>query len=186
MGVLEPHGRGGSIFRQIWVRRPASAQADAPSGDPVLLLMDEPFTALDVPTAETLRTDFLDLWIEHQLPTKAVLMVTHNIEEAVLMCDRILVLVSNPGDIAAAPGFDQSHRRVRRNPGLASLQRTCRTGRHRPSARPRNQRHVSDCRGIAHSGVCGTQERRDQADHCGSRLRAEQHRGSASASSESI
>ena len=69
--------------------------------DPVLLLMDEPFSALDVLTAETLRTDFLDLWIEHQLPTKAVLMVTHNIEEAVLMCDRILVLASNPGHIAA-------------------------------------------------------------------------------------
>jgi len=68
--------------------------------DPVLLLMDEPFSALDVLTAETLRTDFLDLWINHQLPTKAVLMVTHNIEEAVLMCDRILVLGSNPGHIA--------------------------------------------------------------------------------------
>jgi NitT/TauT family transport system ATP-binding protein len=69
--------------------------------DPTLLLMDEPFSALDVLTAETLRTDFLDLWIEHQLPTKAVLMVTHNIEEAVFLCDRILVLGSNPGHIAA-------------------------------------------------------------------------------------
>src|SRR5271166_1157473 len=68
--------------------------------DPVLLLMDEPFSALDVLTAETLRTDFLDLWLEHQLPTKSVLMVTHNIEEAVLMCDRVLVLSSNPGRIS--------------------------------------------------------------------------------------
>ncbi|MFI4996986.1 MAG: nitrate/sulfonate/bicarbonate ABC transporter ATP-binding protein [Hyphomicrobiales bacterium] len=68
---------------------------------PVLLLMDEPFSALDVLTAETLRTDFMDLWIEHRLPTKSVLMVTHNIEEAVLMCDRIVVLGSNPGHIAA-------------------------------------------------------------------------------------
>jgi len=69
--------------------------------DPILLLMDEPFSALDVLTAETLRTDFLDLWTSHQLPTKAVLMVTHNIEEAVLLCDRILVLGSNPGHVAA-------------------------------------------------------------------------------------
>jgi len=69
--------------------------------DPVLLLMDEPFSALDVLTAETLRTDFLDLWIERQLSSKAALMVTHNIEEAVLMCDRILVLGGNPGHIAA-------------------------------------------------------------------------------------
>ena len=68
--------------------------------EPILLLMDEPFSALDVLTAETLRTDFLDLWVSHQLPTKAVMMVTHNIEEAVLMCDRILVLGSNPGHIA--------------------------------------------------------------------------------------
>jgi len=68
---------------------------------PAVLLMDEPFSALDVLTAETLRTDFLDLWVEHQLPTKTVLMVTHNIEEAVLMCDRLVVLASNPGRIAA-------------------------------------------------------------------------------------
>ena len=46
---------------------------------PNVLLMDEPFSALDVLTAETLRTDFLDLWVSHQLPTKAVMMVTHNI-----------------------------------------------------------------------------------------------------------
>jgi NitT/TauT family transport system ATP-binding protein len=69
--------------------------------EPEVLLMDEPFSALDVLTAETLRTDFLDLWVEHTLPTKSVLMVTHNIEEAVLMCDRLIVLSSNPGRIAA-------------------------------------------------------------------------------------
>jgi len=69
--------------------------------EPTVLLMDEPFSALDVLTAETLRTDFLDLWAGRQLPTRAVLLVTHNIEEAVLMCDRVLVLASNPGRIAA-------------------------------------------------------------------------------------
>ena len=68
---------------------------------PELLLMDEPFSALDVLTAETLRTDLLDLWLEGRMPIKSILMVTHNIEEAVLMCDRILVLSSNPGRIAA-------------------------------------------------------------------------------------
>ncbi len=68
--------------------------------NPTVLLMDEPFSALDVLTAETLRTDFLDLWTSHQLPTKSVLMVTHNIEESVVMCDRILVLSSNPGRIS--------------------------------------------------------------------------------------
>ena len=68
---------------------------------PDLLLMDEPFSALDVLTAETLRTDLIDLWSEGKLPIKSVLMVTHNIEEAVLMCDRILVFSSNPGRVAS-------------------------------------------------------------------------------------
>jgi len=68
---------------------------------PKILLMDEPFSALDVLTAETLRTDLLDLWQEGRIPIKAILMVTHNIEEAVLMSDRILVLSSNPGRIAS-------------------------------------------------------------------------------------
>ncbi len=68
--------------------------------DPKILLMDEPFSALDVLTAETLRTDLLDLWVEGRMPIKSILMVTHNIEEAVLMCNRILVLSSNPGRIA--------------------------------------------------------------------------------------
>jgi len=68
---------------------------------PHVLLMDEPFSALDVLTAETLRTDFLDLWEQHQLRTKSVLTVTHNIEEAVLMCDRLILLSSNPARIAA-------------------------------------------------------------------------------------
>src|ERR1700712_1276317 len=68
---------------------------------PDLLLMDEPFSALDVLTAETLRTDLIELWSEGKLPAKSVRMVTHNIEEAVLMCDRILVFSSNPGRVAS-------------------------------------------------------------------------------------
>src|SRR5580698_7224397 len=62
---------------------------------PDLLLMDEPFSALDVLTAETLRTDLIDLWTDRKLPVKSILMVTHNIEEAVLMCDRILVFADS-------------------------------------------------------------------------------------------
>ena len=63
--------------------------------------MDEPFSALDVLTAETLRTDLLDLWSEGRMPISSILLVTHNIEEAVLMSDRILVFSSNPGRVVA-------------------------------------------------------------------------------------
>ena len=65
--------------------------------EPDALLMDEPFSALDVLTAENLRTELLNLWGGKDFPTKAILLVTHNIEEAVQMADRIFVLASNPG-----------------------------------------------------------------------------------------
>lgn len=64
---------------------------------PKVLLMDEPFSALDVLTAETLRTDVLDLWWEGKMPIRSIFLVTHNIEEAVLMCDRLLILPATPG-----------------------------------------------------------------------------------------
>jgi NitT/TauT family transport system ATP-binding protein len=88
---------------------------------PDLLLMDEPFSALDVLTAETLRTDLVDLWVEGRLPIKSVLMVTHNIEEAVLMCDRILVFSSNPGRVAAEIKVDLPHPRNRLDPPFRQL-----------------------------------------------------------------
>ena len=80
---------------------------------PDLLLMDEPFSALDVLTAETLRTDLIDLWMENKLPVRSILMVTHNIEEAVLMCDRILVFSSNPGRVAQELSVPFPHPRNR-------------------------------------------------------------------------
>jgi NitT/TauT family transport system ATP-binding protein len=88
---------------------------------PDLLLMDEPFSALDVLTAETLRTDLIDLWTEGRLPIKSVLMVTHNIEEAVLMCDRILVFSSNPGRVATEIKVDFPHPRNRLDPAFRQL-----------------------------------------------------------------
>src|ERR1700752_3446369 len=88
---------------------------------PDLLLMDEPFSALDVLTAETLRTDLIDLWSDGRLPIKSVLMVTHNIEEAVLMCDRILVFSSNPGRVAAEIKVDLPHPRNRLDPTFRQL-----------------------------------------------------------------
>ncbi|MFI9718427.1 nitrate/sulfonate/bicarbonate ABC transporter ATP-binding protein [Streptomyces sp. NPDC052396] len=70
--------------------------------EPDVLLMDEPFSALDVLTAENLRGELLELWASGQFPTRAVVLVTHNIEEAVLMADRVVVLGSRPGTLKAA------------------------------------------------------------------------------------
>jgi NitT/TauT family transport system ATP-binding protein len=88
---------------------------------PNILLMDEPFSALDVLTAETLRTDFLDLWAEGQLPIKGVILVTHNIEEAVLMCDRVLVFSTNPGRIVSEIKVDLLQPRDRLDPAFRDL-----------------------------------------------------------------
>ena len=88
---------------------------------PDLLLMDEPFSALDVLTAETLRTDLIDLWSEGKLPIKSVLMVTHNIEEAVLMCDRILVFSSNPGRVASELRVPFPHPRNRHDAAFRQM-----------------------------------------------------------------
>ena len=69
--------------------------------EPDLLLMDEPFSALDVLTAENLRTELLELWQAGEFPAQAILIVTHNIEEAVAFADRVIVLGTNPGRIRA-------------------------------------------------------------------------------------
>ncbi len=89
--------------------------------DPTLLLMDEPFSALDVLTAETLRTDLLDLWTQGRMPIRSILIVTHNIEEAVFMCDRILVLSSSPGRVVAEIRVPFAHPRNRLDPAFRSL-----------------------------------------------------------------
>jgi NitT/TauT family transport system ATP-binding protein len=89
--------------------------------EPDALLMDEPFSALDVLTAENLRTELLNLWGGKDFPTKAILIVTHNIEEAALMADRILVLSSNPGRFKAEIVDDLPRPRDRRSPDFEAL-----------------------------------------------------------------
>ncbi len=68
---------------------------------PEVLFMDEPFSALDVLTAENLRGELMELWIKHQIPTRSIFLVTHNIEEAVLLADRVVVLGTHPAKIRA-------------------------------------------------------------------------------------
>src|SRR5947208_634710 len=88
---------------------------------PNLLLMDEPFSALDVLTAETLRNDFLNLWGEGQLPIRSVLLVTHNIEEAVEMCDRLLIFSTKPGRVVGEIPVDLPQPRHALDPRFRAL-----------------------------------------------------------------
>jgi NitT/TauT family transport system ATP-binding protein len=83
--------------------------------EPEVLFMDEPFSALDVLTAETLRGELLDLWLEKKIPTKAIFIVTHNIEEAVSLADRIIVLGRNPAHIHAQFNVEIPHYRDRKD-----------------------------------------------------------------------
>jgi NitT/TauT family transport system ATP-binding protein len=79
--------------------------------DPDVLLMDEAFSALDVPPSETLRGVLLDLWLERQIPTRAILMVSHSIEEALMIADRVVILDSNPGRVKAELPITLKHPR---------------------------------------------------------------------------
>jgi NitT/TauT family transport system ATP-binding protein len=89
--------------------------------EPAALLMDEPFSALDVLTSENLRGELLELWEGQRFPTKTIVMVTHNIEEAVMLADRILVLGTNPGRIRADLVNPLPRPRRRRTPDFDEL-----------------------------------------------------------------
>jgi NitT/TauT family transport system ATP-binding protein len=84
--------------------------------EPEVLFMDEPFSALDVLTAENLRSELLELWLNKKMPTACIFIVTHNIEEAVLLADRIVVLGRNPARIRADFEIDIPQYRDRKAP----------------------------------------------------------------------
>jgi len=89
--------------------------------EPEVLFMDEPFSALDVLTAESLRNELLELWLNKKMPTKAIFIVTHNIEEAVLLADRVIVLGRNPARVRADFPIELVHPRDRKSPRFVEL-----------------------------------------------------------------
>jgi NitT/TauT family transport system ATP-binding protein len=89
--------------------------------EPEVLFMDEPFSALDVLTAENLRSELLELWQNKTIPTKSIFIVTHNIEEAVLLADRIMVLGRNPGRLRTDFKVGLAHPRDRKAPQFTQL-----------------------------------------------------------------
>jgi NitT/TauT family transport system ATP-binding protein len=89
--------------------------------EPEVLFMDEPFSALDVLTAENLRSELLELWQNNTIPTRSVFIVTHNIEEAVLLADRIIVLGRNPGRVRTDFKVTLTHPRDRKAAPFTAL-----------------------------------------------------------------
>ncbi len=89
--------------------------------EPEVLFMDEPFSALDVLTAESLRNELLELWLNKKMPTKAIFIVTHNIEEAVLLADRVIVLGRNPARVRADFPIELSRPRDRKSQRFVEL-----------------------------------------------------------------
>jgi NitT/TauT family transport system ATP-binding protein len=126
-----PKELSGGMRQRVGFARALSVEPDA-------LLMDEPFSALDVLTAANLRGELTRLWEGHEFPVKAVLIVTHNIEEAVQLADRILVLSSNPGRIRAELAVRLPRPRDRHEAGFEQLVDTVYdilTGREEPAER---------------------------------------------------
>ncbi len=109
-----PKELSGGMRQRVGFARAVVVQPDA-------LFMDEPFSALDVLTAENLRSELLDLWDAEEFPTKAMLLVTHNIEEAVALADRIVILSANPGRIRAEFTVTLDRPRDRRLPAFEAL-----------------------------------------------------------------
>ncbi len=89
--------------------------------EPEVLFMDEPFSALDVLTAENLRNELLELWLSKKMPTSAIFIVTHNIEEAVLLADRVIVLGRNPARVRADFPIELQHPRDRKSARFVEL-----------------------------------------------------------------
>ncbi|MGP0018695.1 MAG: nitrate/sulfonate/bicarbonate ABC transporter ATP-binding protein [Candidatus Sulfotelmatobacter sp.] len=89
--------------------------------EPEVLFMDEPFSALDVLTAENLRGELLELWLNKKMPASAIFIVTHNIEEAVMLSDRVMVLGRNPARIRSDFNIRLKHPRDRKSARFVEL-----------------------------------------------------------------
>ncbi len=106
-----PKELSGGMKQRVGIARALALQ-------PEVLLMDEPFSSLDALTAETLRREVLDIWTDQAYPTNAVIMVTHNVQEAVYMADRVLVLSGRPAKIVDDVVISLQRPRSQRDPTL--------------------------------------------------------------------
>ncbi len=116
------HGFEGAYPRELsGGMRQKVGFARAMAVEPELLCLDEPFSALDVLSAESLRGELMELWQSGNIPTKAILMVSHNIEEAVSMADRLIVMDKGPGHIVTEFEVRLPHPRRKKDPAFMRL-----------------------------------------------------------------
>ncbi|HSE94120.1 MAG TPA: nitrate/sulfonate/bicarbonate ABC transporter ATP-binding protein [Methylomirabilota bacterium] len=109
-----PRELSGGMRQRVGIARALAVEPD-------ILLMDEPFSALDVLSAESLRGELMDLWVGRKIPTRAILIVTHNIEEAVLLADRVVILGNAPGHVRGDLHVDLPRPRTREDPDVQAF-----------------------------------------------------------------
>ncbi len=139
--------------------------------NPELLCLDEPFSALDVLSAEALRGELMELWTSGSIPTRAILMVTHNIEEAVLLADRIVVMDKHPGRVIAEIGVGLERPRNRRSAffiDLVDRVYTTMAGQTQQEQQPEltgigaNESHLQPLPAVSVNDLAGLVERLDE------------------------
>jgi NitT/TauT family transport system ATP-binding protein len=109
-----PRELSGGMRQKVGLARALAVQ-------PEVLCLDEPFSALDVLSAENLRNELIELWTTGALPSKAILMVTHNIEEAILLADRVLVMDKDPGRVIGEITISLARPRRRKDKAFLQL-----------------------------------------------------------------
>jgi NitT/TauT family transport system ATP-binding protein len=109
-----PRELSGGMRQRVGIARALAVEPD-------ILLMDEPFSGLDVLTAESLRGELMDLWVGRKIPTRVILIVTHNIEEAVLLADRVLILGNDPGHVRGDLRVNLPRPRTREDPDVQAF-----------------------------------------------------------------